>query len=227
MSIKVNQISKSYEGVCVLNDFSLSFESRGIHCLYGPSGCGKTTLLKVITELIKPDTGNVIRTGKEKISYVFQEERLLPWYTVYENIDFVLKHLPYEERTVKIQGVLDLVKLWDFKGYKPDALSGGMKQRVALARAFAYEGNVLIMDEPFKGLDLSLKEELMDAVKQFYREHEMQVIFITHDLEEALYLASDIYCLEGPPLKSLFHFKVQDSSSLESLKQSISKIYNK
>lgn len=227
MSIKVNQISKTYDGIGVLENFSLTFESGGIHCLYGPSGCGKTTLLKVIAELLKPDKGNVFRTGKEKISFVFQEERLLPWYTVYENIDFVLKHLPYEERTVKIQGVLDLVKLWDFKTYKPDALSGGMKQRVALARAFAYEGNVLIMDEPFKGLDLSLKEELMDAVKAFYREHEMQVLLITHDLEEALYMASDIYCLEGPPLKTIAHLKISDFLGQESIRKRISEIYNK
>lgn len=227
MSIEINQISKSYGDMPVLEKFSLTFESRGIHCLYGPSGCGKTTLLKVITKLLKADSGSVVRTGKEKISFVFQEERLLPWYSVYDNIEFVLKPLSSDQRQDKIEKVLALVKLLDFKDYKPEALSGGMKQRVALARAFAYEGNVLIMDEPFKGLDLSLKHELMDAVKQFYHEHEMQVIFITHDLDEALYLASDIYCLEGPPLRQIFHFKVAEYEELEIVKRSIASLYNK
>lgn len=219
MGIEFKNISKSYSGFPVIDQFSLSFNKVGIHCLFGPSGCGKTTLLNLLFDLLPLDSGEIKKAPNEKLAYVFQEERLLPWKTVEENIHFVLHDLLESERLKRTESILKLVRLWEFRRYKPDALSGGMRQRVALARAFAVNASILVMDEPFKGLDMSLKKSLMDAVKTYCLDHRVQVIFITHDIEEALYIATDIYYLQGPPLKIKSHFDLLDSEQFQHHRQ--------
>ncbi len=161
-----------------------------------PSGYGKTTLLNIIAGLESLDSGNLIMET-QSISYMFQEDRLLTWLTVYENIAFVLK-----SNTVKckigniIDTYLDLVNLKEYKDYTLDKLSGGMKRRVALARAFAYKSEVLIMDEPFKGLDLSLKREIISGFLKLWEKDKRTVIVVTHDIKEAKLLAHNTYFLE-------------------------------
>lgn len=212
MAITINNLSKKYDDVIVFDRFRITFEGEKIHCLFGPSGCGKTTLLNIIAGLESLDAGQVVGLENRKCAYVFQEERLLPWRTVHENIAFVLKgKMPEDQIAAKVDEVLELVQLEAFRNHYPEALSGGMKQRVSLARAFAYDAEVLLLDEPFKGLHLELKLSLMDYVVGYWLKYKPQIVFTTHDQEEAVYLASDIYFLEGPPAMLINHMIIEPS----------------
>lgn len=201
-NIQINSLSKSFGGLKVLEDLKITFTSNKIHCLFGPSGCGKTTLLQLISGLLLPDEGHIEGVSNRRIAYVFQEDRLLPWATVKDNIMFVLadSHNDKKEAERLVDRYLSLVELAQFENYYPDQLSGGMRQRVALARAFAYRGEVLLLDEPFKGLDYQLKKMLMDYILAYWGEEKPLCLFVTHDPEEGLYLADIIHVLKGPPL---------------------------
>jgi len=201
VSIQLSGIHKKFDALKVLSEFVIQFDNDKRHCLFGPSGCGKTTLLNIIADINSPDAGKVTGISNRKIGYVFQEERLLPWRTVFENVAFVLNgKFPLHEITQKVNEVLELVQLSAFKDHYPEALSGGMKQRVSLARAFAYDAEILLLDEPFKGLHFELKYTLMDYVLAYCKLRKPALIFTTHDPDEALYLATDVYVLTGPPL---------------------------
>ena len=202
MNLSIKNIYKSYGDLKVLKDFSLELDKNRIHCFFGPSGCGKTTLMHVMAGILKPDSGAVIMSEDMRFSYIFQEERLLPWMTVEENVALVLQDQKDTERVKRqVKASLSLVELNDFANYYPNELSGGMRQRVSIARAFAYEGDVLAMDEPFKGLHLKLKQNLMDAIYKYWVLHKPQTYFITHDIDDALYIADDIYIFDGPPMR--------------------------
>ncbi|MDF1617207.1 ABC transporter ATP-binding protein [Petrocella sp. FN5] len=209
MNLSIKNIHKSYGELKVLEDFNLELDKSRIHCFFGPSGCGKTTLMHVMAGILKPDSGQIIMSSDVRFSYIFQEERLLPWMTVKENVALVLqeKAPAYVER--KVLESLSLVELSDFSQYYPSALSGGMRQRVSIARAFAYEGDVLAMDEPFKGLHLKLKQNLMDAIYKYWVLHKPFTYFITHDIDDALYIADDIYILDGPPMKIIEKINIE------------------
>jgi len=187
---------KSYGDKIIFKDLNLNFEKNKITAILAPSGYGKTTLLNIIAGLDKLDSGNFIMKS-QNISYMFQEDRLLPWLTVYENIAFVLKSNTFKcEMESIINKYLDLVKLKEYKYYTLDKLSGGMKRRVALARAFAYKSEVLIMDEPFKGIDLALKKEIISIFLKLWERDKKTVIVVTHDVNEAKLLAHNTYFLE-------------------------------
>ncbi|MCF8020139.1 ABC transporter ATP-binding protein [Petrocella atlantisensis] len=210
MILSIKNIHKSYGNLNVLQDFSLELDKSRIHCFFGPSGCGKTTLMHVMAGILKPDSGEIIIPKDIRFSYIFQEERLLPWMTVEENVALVLQDLKDQgsiERQVKAS--LSLVELNDFAKYFPSELSGGMRQRVSIARAFAYEGEVLAMDEPFKGLHLKLKQNLMDAIYKYWTLHKPYTYFITHDIDDALYIADDIYIFDGPPMRLVEKINIQ------------------
>jgi len=181
MPIEIKNLNKSYNGLQVIEDYHFTFQEGKIYCLYGPSGCGKTTLLHIIAGILSFDSGTITGTEKKRIAVVFQEDRLLPWLTAEENINFVLgnKHFDAEK-------YLEVVGLKEFKKYHPHQLSGGMKRRVAIARALAYHGQVLLMDEPFKGIDEEVKRKIMDNI---LKEKKQIVIFSTHNLQEAAYMA--------------------------------------
>lgn len=209
MTIEIINLSKSYDKLQVLDDFNLKIEKNKIYCLFGPSGCGKTSLLNILAATLSGDSGKIKGIENLSISYIFQEERLLPWKTVRENIELVIPHDRDDiEKKKYIDQVLKLVKLEDFQDYYPDKLSGGMKQRVSFARAFSYRGDLLIMDEPFKGLHLDLKLELMDAIREYLKKNNSYTVFVSHDIEEAKYIADEIIYLEGPPLRIL---KIEDN----------------
>jgi NitT/TauT family transport system ATP-binding protein len=201
VTIKISDLNKEYEGLRVLNNFNIEFEEEKITALLGPSGSGKTTLLNIISGLEQYDSGDIVGLERKKFSYIFQEDRLLPWFSVEENIKFVLKGDNTEEETDNITDkYLRIVDLEEYRYYLPKQLSGGMKQRVSIARAFAYPSDILLMDEPFKGLDMELKTNLMKSFISLWNEDKRTVIFITHDMDEAMLLADYVFILEGKPL---------------------------
>lgn len=198
--IFLKNIGLSYGTLPIFKSLSIQFESDTVTAVLGPSGCGKTSLLNLISGSIKPERGKIIKEADKKISYIFQEPRLLPWKTVTENINFVLKHIfPEAERTKVITHYLSLVKMDDFKNYYPNELSGGMKQRTSIVRAFAYPSDILLMDEPFQALDLDLKYSLIEVFRNLWKEDHRTTIFVTHNISEALLVGDRILVLEHAP----------------------------
>lgn len=204
MSIIIKNLKKTFGNLVLYDNFNEEFEKNKINVLIGPSGCGKTTLINIVANIENYEKGIVEGVDIKKISYIFQEPSLINWLTVYENIEFVLSSL-YEKKEIKeiIQYYLKLVNLYDFKDYYPDNLSGGMKQRVAIARAFSYPSNILLMDEPFKGLDVTLKNEIMKSFIKMYKKEEKTVLYVTHNIEDALTIGHNIYILCNNPVSTI------------------------
>ncbi len=204
MPLELKNISKTYGPVALYRDFSLAFDEGKITCILGPSGCGKTTLLNLIGGLVAPDSGTLDGFSGKRISYIFQDPRLLPWKTARENIDFVLPHdLPPTERMHLVNHFIELVELENFAGYYPAKLSGGMRQRVAIARAFAFPSDIILMDEPLKGLDVKLKLNLIRTFSRIWENDRRTVIFVTHDVEESLLLSNEIIVMSRAPVRIL------------------------
>ncbi len=202
--MKLQQVSKSFGSLQVLDKITLSLTRNNITCILGPSGCGKTTLLNIISGVLHPDEGRLLGFEGKTISYLFQEPRLLDWKTVWGNLEFILKDkVPKPKRSSLIEHYLKMVELEPFKSYYPSQLSGGMKQRTSIARAFTYSSNIMLMDEPFKGIDLHLKMSLIGAFLKLWQEDHRVVIFVTHDMDEALLLGNEIVFLSSPPTRIL------------------------
>lgn len=200
MAFVLDRINKGFAGLEVLKDLTMQEEENRIVCILGPSGAGKTTLLNIISGVIKADSGQISGFAGHRISYLFQEPRLLPWKTVRENIDFVLKDkLVRVEREQAIDRYLEMVELSEFASYYPAKLSGGMKQRVSIARAFAYPADILLMDEPFKGLDTQLKMSLIKSFIKLWILDRRSVFFVTHDIQEAVLIGHVVYVLTDRP----------------------------
>lgn len=195
---KLENISKSYGDLVVLDHFTLSIPRDQITVLVGPSGCGKTTLLNILAGLVQPDGGQV---SSERVSYLFQEPRLLPWFNVRENIGLPLRDVFEKEQvTEKVQRYLSDVGMDAYGDFYPNQLSGGLKQRVAMARAFAFPAPVLLMDEPFKSLDLKIRYRLMEDFIRLWRSEPRTVVAVTHDLHEAVALGDRVVLLTGRPV---------------------------
>ena len=200
--IALNNINISYGNLKVLENFSISLEKGKVHCIFGASGCGKTTLLNAITGINKIESGEKLSLDNKKFSYVFQEDRLLPWATALENVLFVLRDRYCDEEAKQIaEKYLNIVGLGKFINAYPSELSGGMQRRVSFARALSYRGEVFILDEPFKGLDFKLKTELINYLLESDIKENSYIVFVTHDMQEALSFADYIYMVDGPPLK--------------------------
>lgn len=190
-------------------DVSFEVERGELACLVGPSGAGKTSLLRCIAGLQPPTGGEVMFEGSrvesppEGMSVVFQDygRSLFPWMTVLKNVTFPLasKGLPKKDRTRLAMEMLDSVGLADYTGAYPWALSGGMQQRVAIARALAFEPHLLLMDEPFASLDAQTRSELEDLTLNLNERLGVTIVFITHDIDEAVYLADKVVVLGNPP----------------------------
>jgi NitT/TauT family transport system ATP-binding protein len=189
-----------------LQDITLSVAPGEFVSLVGPSGCGKTTLLRLISGLIQPDEGSVLVRGQPpepgaSMAMVFQSARLLPWRTVAGNIEFVLalKGMSRPDATQRALALLGAVGLRDFADAYPHELSGGMQQRVGLARALAVEPEVLLMDEPFAALDAMTRETLRGELLRMWARRRMAVVFVTHDIDEAILLSQRIVLLRPRP----------------------------
>lgn len=179
--LTLTHVTKAYNGQKVIEDLSFVFPEKGVVPVTGPSGSGKTTLIRLLTGLIKPDSGEISGLEKTKISCVFQEDRLLPWLTLAENVALVApKNKMLCEKWIAAMELTDAARQY------PDTLSGGMQRRCALARAMVRmeqaNCNVLILDEPLKGFDDALKKRILKRIQDASKE--ILVIFITHDREE-------------------------------------------
>lgn len=195
--LKVNQVSKKYGKLTVLDQFSLEIPDRSITCILGPSGCGKTTLLNMLNGLTKPDEGSITGINNQAVSRIFETPRLLPWCTVQQNIELIASNQP--EASKRTAELIEQVELQSYADYYPHQLSYGMQQRVAFARAFAFESPLLLMDEPFKGLDVKLKENLLATFTRLWKNDPRTVLFVTHDPDEALELGHELIVLSPLP----------------------------
>ena len=222
MSIKLINIEKNFGNKKIYDKFSLTFEEGKINCILGKSGCGKSTLLNIIANLEEINSGEIIGVP-EKISYVFQEDRLIEWNSIYTNMELpLLKFYTKDEREEKIKNILREVELGDSMNSYPKELSGGMRQRANIARALLYNGELLLMDEPFKSLDKSSKEDIIEIFKKNHLEKNNTVIMVTHDINEALNLGDNIFILGGSPVSLMDKFKdVQKSKEKNNIEDKI------
>jgi NitT/TauT family transport system ATP-binding protein len=208
MTIIFKDISKKYalkteREVAALDKVSFTVEEHEFVSIIGPSGCGKTTLLKIVAGLIEPDTGQITYQGHQNPSavMVFQDQGLLPWLTVRDNIGLglELKRIHKSARFKQVLEFMKLVKLDGFESYYPHELSGGMRQRVALARAFLTNPDILLMDEPFGSLDAQTRIILQEELLNIWRAERKTVLFVTHDIDEAILLSDRIIVLSERP----------------------------
>ncbi|MEZ7157013.1 ABC transporter ATP-binding protein [Streptomyces sp. MAD19A] len=212
--LDVRALRKVYEGhgrhVEAVRDLTFSLDAGELVCVVGPSGCGKTTLLKCVAGLLEPTSGEVVLRGQRVtgpppgMAVVFQEygRSLFPWMRVRDNVELPLrqkKHLTKARRRELVEHALHAVGLDDTAGAYPWQLSGGMQQRVAIARAVAYEPEVLLMDEPFAAVDAQTRADLEDLVRRLWQELGVTVVFITHDIDEAVYLGERVVILSSSP----------------------------
>lgn len=209
MPVSIRDLTKAYGSQVIFQNFNMDLEDRVINCILGPSGCGKTTLLNIIVGLDRNITGSIIATEGSTFSYIFQETRLLKWFTVEENLRFVLKGLDGLETEERIKTYLSLVSLWEYRNYYPDQLSGGMRQRLSIARAFAFPSDILLMDEPFKGQDPSLKEDLIREFNRLWEQDRRTVLFVTHDIDEVVLLADNVHILGGKPAREIYRCRIE------------------
>ena len=210
MTLKITEISKTFYSrqgdVSALVNASITVQDHEFICIVGPSGCGKTTLLKILAGLVQPDSGRIDfgtpeTPGIRRSAMVFQENSLFPWLSLIDNIAFGLEMqgVQKEERHRRAVELMERIGLAGFAHSYPHELSGGMKQRVALARAFLTDPQILLMDEPFGALDAQTRIVLQEELLRIWRETRKTVLFVTHDIDEAVMLADRVLVMTGRP----------------------------
>lgn len=189
----INNINFKYGSNEIYNNFNIEFQQGKINCIIGESGCGKTTLLNYISEKLYYEN--------KRIAYVFQEDNLIPWKNIYVNLKIVAKK--YFEKSIlekEINNALVKVRLEKYKYFYPRELSGGMRQRINFARALIVNPEVILMDEPFKSLDIKSKNNMIELIKNL-KNTDSTIILVTHDINEILMLADVVYYLGGRPVE--------------------------
>jgi NitT/TauT family transport system ATP-binding protein len=211
--LELDAVRLSYTGAPVVDGLSLTVQPGEILVLTGPSGCGKSTLLRALAGLLRPDAGRVLADGREVITtsrdrgMVFQDSALLPWRTVRSNIELALqlRGEPRNGRRQRAEHWIDEVGLTGFADYLPKSLSGGMRQRVQLARGLAGAPRAVMMDEPFAALDTQTRAAMQRLLIDTWRAHPTTIVFVTHDVDEALILGDRVAVLGrvGQPLRAI------------------------
>lgn len=207
--VQVRNLTKKFGDLLVLDDISFQVEPGEFLCIVGPTGCGKTTFLNSLTGLYDITSGEMlidsepIDLRKHNVAYIFQEYSTMPWLNIEENIAYGLdiKGVSEVEKRERIEEVIQMVGLEKFRTYYPKQMSASMLQRVVIARAFATRPELLLMDEPYGQLDLMLKYKLEDELLKLWQKTQTTVIFITHNIEEAVYLSDRIMVLSNKPTK--------------------------
>lgn len=207
VKVKVNHLTKKFGDLLVLDDMSFDVLDGDLMCVVGPTGCGKTTFLNSLTKIYDITSGEILLDGqkvdpkKQSIAYIFQGNSTMPWLTVEENVRFGLDIKGFEEKQKKeqVNKYLDIVGLSQYRNYYPKQLSASMLQRVSIARAFAVEPELLLMDEPYGQLDIELRFKLEDELVKLWELTKTTVLFITHNIEEAVYLGNKIMILTNKP----------------------------
>jgi NitT/TauT family transport system ATP-binding protein len=219
--INLENVTKSFthngQDQVVLQDINFNVDKGEFLCIVGPSGCGKTTLLRMIAGLDFPTNGRIMEEETEisgpsiERGYVFQQYSLFPWLNVLENVTFglELKGMEEEERVQKARSYLKMVGLSPVESSYPKELSGGMKQRVAIARSLVNDPHVLLMDEPFSALDVQTRHKLQEELVRIWKEEQKTVIFVTHNVDEAVFLADRVVVLSRNPGKVIKSFKIE------------------
>ena len=220
--MKIQNLNVSFKDIKVYEDFSIDLDNQKITCILGPSGCVKTTLLNVLANNVKY-TGSVEDLGK--IGYVFQNSRLIESINVEENLKFVLNPDDYS----KIDKVLEDLEILDLKSKYPGKLSGGQASRVAIARAIVYNPQIILMDEPFKDLDIILTKKLLELFRNLVIKNNMGAVYVTHNVDEALSIADRVIVLSKSPANIMLDLEInsdhKDLSSKE-LNEARQKIYS-
>jgi NitT/TauT family transport system ATP-binding protein len=219
--LSIKNLHKSFKKddseLVAIEDFNLDIENGEFVCVLGPSGCGKTTLLRIIAGLEKPTRGTILLNNKKITEpgsdrgMVFQEFGLFPWRTVRKNIEFGLeiRNVPKEERKKISDKFIDLVGLKGFETSHPYELSGGMKQRVGIARALANDPAILLMDEPFGALDAQTRNLMQKELLRIWSETKKTVVFITHSVDEAVFVADRVVVMSARPGQIRYIFDVK------------------
>lgn len=210
-AMEIENLRKVYttkkEEVVAIKDVSLTIPEGKFVSIVGPSGCGKSTFLHIVGGFIDKSSGKVKVRGKEvekpgpDRGMMFQESALFPWLNVFDNVAWGLdiQGVAKKEKNEIVEKYLKLVRLWDFRNQLPSQLSGGMRQRVSLARILAFDPEVLLMDEPFGALDAQTREEMQVELLRIWSESKKSVLFVTHDIEEAVFLSDTIVVFSGRP----------------------------
>ncbi len=214
MQLRFEDVDKRFGQLEVIKGFSGEFAQGELVALVGPSGCGKSTLLHLVAGLEKPSAGRVLADGKPitepspRRTLVFQEHALYPWLSLQGNVAMALELQGVAKTSAfeQAQGWLERVGLNGFEHYYPHQVSGGMRQRTALARAFIAKPEVLLLDEPFGALDALTRMALQDVLRELIEEHQPTVLLVTHDVDEALYLADHVLVFSARPTRVLKTF---------------------
>lgn len=209
VKVQVKDLTKCYGDLLVLDDINFEIHEGEFLCIVGPTGCGKTTFLNTLSKFIPATKGDILVDGiqadpeKQNIAFVFQEPSAIPWLSVEDNIRFGLniKKLPKEEIHKRVESMLTLVGLQNYRNRFPKELSTSMEQRVVIARNFAINPDLLLMDEPYGQLDIKLRYYLEDELLRLWKELNSTVLFVTHNIEEAVYLGERVLVLSNKPAK--------------------------
>jgi sulfonate transport system ATP-binding protein len=214
--IEVRNLTKRFGDLLVLDEISFNVGEGEFLSIVGPTGCGKTTFLNTLSKLIPSTAGDIFIDGeiadpkKHHLSFVFQEPTCMPWRTVRENVAYGMevKHVPKVEMEKKLDEIMGMVGLADCAGLYPNQISASMLQRIAVARAFAVNPDLLLMDEPYGQLDVKLRYYLEDELVRLWEHLKSTVIFVTHNIEEAVYVSERILVLSNKPAKIKAEVKV-------------------
>jgi ABC-type nitrate/sulfonate/bicarbonate transport system ATPase subunit len=217
--IEALNIKKSFSNLDTLEDVSVVLEENKFVSILGPSGCGKSTLFDIISGLEKPDKGTVLIEGKNytgktgRVSYMHQKDLLLPWRTVLDNacIPLIIKGLSLSKSREKADSYFNLFGLSGFEKYYPGRLSGGMKQRAALLRTYLFSDDIMLLDEPFGGLDAMTRRDMQFWLLKLLANFKSSILFITHSVDEAIFLSDKIYLFSKRPaiVKEVFEINIK------------------
>ena len=207
VKVEVKDLTKRFGDLLVLDHMNFDIKKNEFVCVVGPTGCGKTTFLNCLTRIHQPSEGDLFIDGepadprKHNISFIFQEPSALPWLTVEENIAYGLKikKLPKDEINKRVEQIIKLMGLQDSRNKYPGDLSVSVEQRVVIGRSFAMQPDLLLMDEPYGQMDVKMRFYLEDEVIRLWKELGSTVVFITHNIEEAVYLAERVIILSNKP----------------------------